>query len=132
LFLVDLRNHGESDHHDSMTYTDMANDLVRFLDSRLLDRVTLIGHNIGAKTALHTASLFPNRVKGVISLDTAPVGAAQDKRLQTLQTIQAIKSLDVVGKTRKSAIETIGKKFADRGIANMISNNLSYTDSSEH
>jgi esterase len=72
LFLVDLRNHGESDHHESMTYTDMANDLMRFLDSRMLDKVTLIGHNIGAKTALHAASLFPNRVKGLISLDTAP------------------------------------------------------------
>ena len=76
LFLLDLRNHGESDHHESMTYTDMANDLIRFLDSRMLDKVTLIGHNIGAKTAMHTASLFPNRVKGLISLDTAPQGTA--------------------------------------------------------
>lgn len=52
VFLVDLRNHGESDHHDSMTYDEMANDLLRFMDNRQLDKVTLIGHNLGSKTAM--------------------------------------------------------------------------------
>ena len=27
VYLVDLRNHGESDHHASMTYEEMAYDL---------------------------------------------------------------------------------------------------------
>ncbi|MFO0116481.1 MAG: alpha/beta fold hydrolase [bacterium] len=52
VFLVDLRNHGESDHHQSMTYADMANDLLRFIDVRELEQITLIGHNIGGKTAM--------------------------------------------------------------------------------
>ena len=52
---MDLRNHGESDHHASMTYREMADDLIRFADSRNLDKMTLIGHNIGAKTAMMTA-----------------------------------------------------------------------------
>lgn len=52
VFLIDLRNHGESDHHESMTYEEMANDLFRFIDVRQLSTVTLIGHNIGAKTAM--------------------------------------------------------------------------------
>lgn len=50
--MVDLRNHGESDHHQSMTYADMANDLLRFIDVRELEQITLIGHNIGGKTAM--------------------------------------------------------------------------------
>ena len=81
ILLVDLRNHGESDHHASMTYSEMANDLIRFLDNRKLDKVILVGHNIGGKTAMHTASLFPERIKGLISLDTAPIGTTNDKKL---------------------------------------------------
>jgi esterase len=71
---MDLRNHGESDHHNSMTYQEMADDLMRFLDARQLDKVTLIGHNVGGKTAMTAASQYPHRVRGLISLDTAPVG----------------------------------------------------------
>jgi pimeloyl-ACP methyl ester carboxylesterase len=35
-----------------MTYADMANDLLRFIDVRELEQITLIGHNIGGKTAM--------------------------------------------------------------------------------
>ena len=78
--MIDLRNHGDSDHHHSMTYTEMANDLLRFIDSRALNKVTLIGHNIGGKTAMRFAGLFPERVKGLVSFDTAPIGTANDNK----------------------------------------------------
>ena len=74
VYLVDLRNHGESDHHESMTYEEMAGDVARFAESRGLASYTLIGHNLGAKTAMMTATLFPEQVNGVICLDTAPIG----------------------------------------------------------
>ncbi len=54
----------------------MANDLLRFFNSRALDQVTLVGHNIGGKTAMRFASMFPERVKGLVSFDTAPTGTA--------------------------------------------------------
>lgn len=83
IFLVDLRNHGDSDHHNSMSYTEMAEDLLRFIDSRALSKVTLIGHNIGGKTAMRFAGLYPERVKGLVSFDTAPTGTADDKKKLT-------------------------------------------------
>ena len=73
VLLMDLRNHGESDHHESMTYTEMAEDLARYLDERALEKVTLAGHNIGGKTAMRFAGMFPDRVKGLISFDTEPI-----------------------------------------------------------
>lgn len=107
IFLVDLRNHGESDHFPTMNYTEMANDLLRFFDSRALNQVTLVGHNIGGKTAMRFASMFPERVNGLVSFDTAPTGTAQDKKNQTKQTLLTIKSLDVEGKSKKAAVDII-------------------------
>lgn len=115
-----------------MTYTEMANDLLRFMDSRALDQVTLVGHNIGGKTAMRFAGLYPERVKGLVSFDTAPTGTADDKKKLTRQSIQTIRSLDVEGKSKKAAVDIISQKFQDRGVANMISNNLAYTDVDNH
>ena len=42
-----------------MSYEEMARDVARFAEARELDSYTLIGHNMGAKTAMVTASLFP-------------------------------------------------------------------------
>ena len=73
MHLMDLRNHGDSEHADSMSYGEMAADLLRYADQRQIEKLTLLGHNIGAKTAMHFALLYPDRVAALISLDTLPV-----------------------------------------------------------
>jgi esterase len=78
--LVDLRNHGESDHHTSMTYQEMAEDVIRFADSKGIEKMELLGHNIGAKTAMTLACLHPDRVSALISIDTAPKSFVGDKQ----------------------------------------------------
>lgn len=35
VFAVDMRNHGASSHHDSMTYVDMADDIMGFLSDQV-------------------------------------------------------------------------------------------------
>lgn len=35
VFAVDMRNHGSSSHHDSMTYVDMADDVLGFLADKV-------------------------------------------------------------------------------------------------
>ena len=83
IVLMDLRNHGESDWHKSMTYLEMAEDLMRFADAKHLEKLTLIGHNVGAKTAMMAAQMYPERVAGLISLDTAPVSTPAEARKGT-------------------------------------------------
>ena len=55
VYLVDLRNHGESDHHPSMTYKELVDDVLRFADAKGIGNFSVLGHNIGAKTAMTLA-----------------------------------------------------------------------------
>lgn len=92
-----------------MGYREMAEDVLRFADSKQLASFSLLGHNIGAKTAMTLACLHPDRVTGLISIDTAPKSFAQDKQQlkQTFDGLQKIKSLNIEGKTRKTAMDVI-------------------------
>ncbi len=70
-----------------MTYEEMARDVGRFAESRGLEKYTLIGHNMGAKTAMMTATLYPDNVNGIICLDTAPTGTQPDKKALTVNSL---------------------------------------------
>jgi esterase len=132
MYLVDLRNHGESDHHESMTYNEMADDLLRYADDKGIEKLTLLGHNLGAKTAMTFSCRYPDRVAAIISLDTAPLSFSGDAAAikATMEHFRTIKNLKVEGKTRKTAIDIIQKQFSDIGIANFIAGNLVYDESS--
>lgn len=127
--LIDLRNHGESDQHDSMTYEDMANDLVRYLDKAQVSHVNVIGHAMGAKIGMALATLFEDRVQSVIALDAAPVdNALYDKDLlqKNQKSLDDLLSLDIEGKTRKTVIDMLNEKFEDKGVAALVSMNIIY------
>ena len=70
---VDLRNHGDSEWSDQMSYTAMAKDVLDFLDSQNLERVVLVGHSMGGKVAQAISLMHPERVEGLVVLDIAPV-----------------------------------------------------------
>ena len=80
--MIDLRNHGESDHHNTgMSYREMAEDVLRYADQKGIEEpFEIIGHNIGAKTAMTLACLHPERVRAIISIDTAPKSFKGDKQ----------------------------------------------------
>lgn len=61
--LPDARNHGESFHSDSMTYPDMAEDIIKLADSLNLKQFYLVGHSMGGKIAMETCIKALNGLK---------------------------------------------------------------------
>lgn len=69
---LDLRNHGKSPHAPSMTYEEMMEDVLEWLDARDLTSTHLLGHSMGGKVAMLLACRHPNRVNRLTIVDIAP------------------------------------------------------------
>lgn len=71
--LLNYRNNGSSDHHSSYELSDMADDIIRYMDHNHITTATIGGHGFGSKVALATATDNLNRFTGVMCLDGGPV-----------------------------------------------------------
>lgn len=69
--LIDQRNHGRSPHHPEHSYAKMAQDLEQYINTHGLERITLLGHSMGGKTALMFAHMHPERIEKIIVADIA-------------------------------------------------------------
>ena len=78
-YLVELRNHVNSDHHSDFSHEAISDDIIRFADKMQLDTFTVLGHSLGGRAAMTTACKNPDRVDGVISVDSPPMDASQSK-----------------------------------------------------
>ena len=73
VWLINPRNFGDSDHHDSFSLEDMSNDIVRFMDDHHITLAGIGGHGYGAKVATATAINHMNRFTGVVCLEGGPL-----------------------------------------------------------
>jgi pimeloyl-ACP methyl ester carboxylesterase len=67
VFALDQRGHGDSDRPtDGYAMTDLAADVVAFLDAMGLTQVTVAGHSMGSIVATELALAAPERLTGLI------------------------------------------------------------------
>ena len=78
VFLVDLRNHGDSPHDTQVGYGAMAADLLELTDQLDLRRVDLLGHSMGGKVAMEFAVRYPDRARSLVVLDISPAQSPPD------------------------------------------------------
>lgn len=67
----DLRGHGLTELTETGYASDaMAGDLLALMEHLGIQQATLIGHSFGGAIAMHLALLHPERVKGIVVLDS--------------------------------------------------------------
>lgn len=69
---IDLRGHGDSDYPGAYSIELMRDDVVGLLDELGLQRVTLVGHSMGALVAYLVAWENPSRIKRLVIEDAPP------------------------------------------------------------
>lgn len=75
---LDLRNHGASPHTPTMSYPEMADDVLQTLRAAEALPCALIGHSMGGKVAMCAALAEPAAVTRLLVADIAPVVYAHE------------------------------------------------------
>lgn len=70
--VLDLRNHGRSDHDPDMSYDLMAADVGWYMSAEQIDSAHIVGHSMGGKVAMWLALQHPNLVNKLVVADIAP------------------------------------------------------------
>ena len=85
IIIFDARNHGRSEHTQSMTYQEMAEDTMSIIKQQPIELngdkgasnekrpVVLVGHSMGGRTCMYTALSRPDLVEALVVVDVSPV-----------------------------------------------------------
>jgi pimeloyl-ACP methyl ester carboxylesterase len=70
LYALDLRGHGQSGRVKNWyRVSDYAQDILRFLESKISQPVVILGHSLGALVAVDVAAYKPKQVSAIILID---------------------------------------------------------------
>lgn len=108
---VDLRNHGQSFHSEKMNYDLMAEDVFALLQQLHLEKVILIGHSMGGKTAMKLTALHPEIVEKLIVIDIAPVPYGNNGHQDVFEALFAVKN--AAPQNRQQAKPILEQHIAD-------------------
>lgn len=121
LYLVDQRNHGDSQNDSEWDYQVMSEDLVEFMKEQGLEKAHLMGHSMGGKTAMTFALEHPDKVDKLIVVDIAP--RAYPVHHQTiLDGLNAINPNQL--KSRKQADDLLAPYVDQKSIRQFLLKNL--------
>lgn len=125
VFLVDLRNHGQSPHSDQFNYSVMADDLEEFVKQHALERPVVLGHSMGGKVAMFFAVRYPPLLRKLVVVDIAPK-AYPVHHQQVLAGLGAV-AINTI-QSRKEAEEQMKPHVAEPGVRQFLLKNLQRTD----
>ena len=108
VYLVDQRNHGRSPHSIEFNYDLMVADFAELIDDLGLEKINLLGHSMGGKTAIGFAAEFPGLIDKLIVVDISH----KQYPMHHQQIIEGLKSIDLdVIKTRGAADKQLSLKI---------------------
>jgi non-heme chloroperoxidase len=122
VYAIDLRGHGDSDRPPAgYAMTDLAADVLGFMDDRRLARVTVVGHSMGSFVAQQLALSAPERIARLVLIGS---GTTPRQILGMAQLDSAVRSLDdpvpvefVRGFQAGTVYQPVSGEFMDRVVA---------------
>lgn len=101
--MLDLRNHGRSVQSAEFNYELMVNDVVEYCNEKNLESINLLGHSMGGKVAMFTATQFPDLVEKLIVAD---IGVKYYKPHHE-EILSGLSAVDFSKKPSRSEVEEI-------------------------
>lgn len=105
--LLDLRNHGKSFHSDEFSYEIMVQDVFDYCKANNLEKIYILGHSMGGKTAMLFATTYPEMVEKLIVADIGPKFYPQHH--QTI--LEGLNAVDFSIKPSRNEVEEILSKY---------------------
>ena len=105
--LLDLRNHGKSFHSEEFNYEIMAQDVLDYCKANNLEKVSIIGHSMGGKTAMLFAAKYPEMVEKLIVADIGPKFYPQHHQV----IFEALNAVDFTKKPSRNEVEEIMSQY---------------------
>ena len=89
VYVLDMRNHGESPHVPEMDYPEMSADIELFLHTHNIEAAHFIGHSMGGKTVMWFALHHAARINRQVIVDISPVSYRHsfDNLISALQAL---------------------------------------------
>ncbi|QPB43218.1 alpha/beta fold hydrolase [Rodentibacter haemolyticus] len=111
---VDLRNHGQSFHSESMNYDLMAEDVFALIQHLKLEKVILIGHSMGGKTSMKLTALHPEIVEKLIVIDIAPIVYGNERHQDVFKGLFSVKN--ATPRSRQAAKPILEREIQDPAV----------------
>ncbi|QZT38501.1 alpha/beta fold hydrolase [Halosquirtibacter xylanolyticus] len=130
IYLVDLRNHGKSQHKSTHSFEDMTNDLLAFINEQGIQKTSLLGHSMGGKVVLHFALQYPEMVDHLILADIVPRNyrdnpGRANQADQHKEILQGLLSVDLEKlKSRKEVDEFLQPIIENEALRDFLLKNL--------
>ncbi len=123
--LIDLRNHGKSFHSESMSHTDLADDILRYMEAHQIPKANILGHSLGGKAVMQFALTYGDKVEKLIVVDITP--KAYPPHHQGI--MKALQSVDFSQVTSRHEVEDIlGQYIPEKSVIQFLTKNLYWTD----
>jgi pimeloyl-ACP methyl ester carboxylesterase len=121
VYLPDARNHGASPWAGSMSYAEMASDVLALIEREQLHRPFVIGHSMGGKTAMALALSHPDAVGGIAVIDIAPESYAG----QFSSYVSTMRSFDAAGAaSRREVRQALADSLGAQAPVDFVMQNL--------
>lgn len=121
IHLIDQRNHGRSFHSEAFSYDFMVDDLWNYIEHHQLEKVFLMGHSMGGKTAMLFAVTYPELVEKLVVVDISPRAYAPHHQ----EILAALNSVDFnLQNTRSLVDKQLQKLISDFGVRQFLMKNI--------